>query len=890
MNTTYECLICKTKPEQKSYNKTHLKSDKHKKKTEVFKLKLEKKTNNELIKEYRTLDIDKIIKKRSKYKVERLIKNIDEKEYKLIKQLRSGKIYFELSKEDKQSKNEERQFKNEFKNKLKKWHNILSGAGITGDSALDDIINILVICYLENKISKTGKFDLLNLKKYPTDIIYDNEDLNDFLKYFNIKYLLNDTSILTKSKDDNIIPSLTKIGIILSNHPLTNKIYINENIINCNKHLILSKLILEIYEYSQEKNIFYYQDLIGIACEYMLNEYKGNSGKDLGNYFTERDLMLMSFHLLDNNDIKKYINNNSIIGDEFCGTFGFPLYMKNYLQNKYNINIKDRNIYGVEIGDRQAKLAMINAMFSLDTFDNIIQGDSFVTNIKEYLDLSIHNVPFGKRISYKNTLEHYNHVKTDKMPEFKNIIPIDIGKCDAPIASQMVIYKTKHLGLCIIKDGQETTGIGKFIKYRKYFCDSCNIKKILKIPGGIFSSTGTKTICIYFVKGEQTKDIQFLELNDKCDIITELVKVSYNDLKHNNFSWDPNTYMIDEEFAKLVSKSKCEFKKLGDVCEFMPKSKRKAGYGQDNGKYNFYTSSYKVQKCNEYDYEDECIIIGDGGKANIKIDNKFSCSDHNIIIKTPMNKYIYYFLLNNMYLLENGFKGAGLKNISKEYLQNIQIPIPTLEKQQKCVEQLDLLNKRKQRLEEDNVMINQQMKFYFENQIQKNLDNIEIKKLSKVCDIHSGTYITKEMKIEGKYPVYGGGNPSFYINQYNYKDEIIIAKDGVSLDCVRYEKNKFFLNHHGWVIHNKHNIISKRNLYYTLLFNQNRIYGLAKGSGQKGINQINFNNLQIYILSQNKQNEITQYLDILEKNKQNNSIQIKQLNELIRSILEQSYL
>ena len=64
-----------------------------------------------------------------------------------------------------------------------------------------------------------------------------------------------------------------------------------------------------IYDYSKEKDIFKYQDLVGIAYEFWLNEYQGNSGKELGNYFTERDLMLMTFHLLDKKDVKKYITN-----------------------------------------------------------------------------------------------------------------------------------------------------------------------------------------------------------------------------------------------------------------------------------------------------------------------------------------------------------------------------------------------------------------------------------------------------------------------------------------------------------------------------------------------------------------------------------------------------
>jgi restriction endonuclease S subunit/type I restriction-modification system DNA methylase subunit len=881
--TTYRCDITDSDFSQKSHIVKHLKSKIYKTAVKKFREELEGMSKKDLKKIYKMSNIDDIIEALSCIKV----KNT----YELIKQKKDGTVYFELTDEQKQEKADEIAFKNEFKNKLKKWHNMLSGAGVTGDPALDDIINILVICYLENKISDTGKFDFKNLERYPKT---KQKKINSYLECFNYDYIKTHTSELTKSKDCKSI--FSKIGFILSNHPTTSGMFPNEDIINCNKDTILSKLITEIYKYSQEKNIFEYQDLIGIACEYMLNEYKGNAGKDLGNYFTERDLMLITFNLLDKDDVKKYINDNSTIGDEFCGTFGFPLYMKKFLQEKYKINIKDKNIYGVEIGDRQSRFAIINAMFAMNDFSNVKRGDGFTTNINKHLDLSIHNVPFGKRISYSNTKEHYNHIKTDEMPEFKDIIPVDVGKCDAPIASQMVIYKTKHIGLCIIKDGQETTGNGKFIKYRKYFCDSCNIKKILKIPGGIFSSTGTKTVCLYFVKGKKTKNIEFMELNDECNKITKLVKVSYNDLKHNDFSWDPNTYMIDEDFAKLMTKAKCEFKKLGDVCEFMPKSKRKADYGQDTGKYNFYTSSYKVKKCDEYDYENECIIIGDGGKANIKIDNKFSCSDHNIIIKSTLNKYIYYFLLNNMYLLENGFKGAGLKNISKEYLKNIQIPIPSKEKQESCVQQLDLLNKRKQRLEEDNEMINKQMKFYFENQIQKNLDDIEVKKLGDVCEIKRGERVIKSDSIkDGKYYVYGGGDSdeNFKLNKFNRVGyNIKIGRYGGSpKNFIMELNNKFWLHDNGFTLEINDLILKKYiGSYLTLITKTNENYEKLYIGSPPALSISNFQNIQIPILQQEIQNEIVEYLDELENIKQSNNTQIEQLNELMKSILEQSYL
>jgi len=161
-------------------------------------------------------------------------------------------------------------------------------------------------------------------------------------------------------------------------------------------------------------------------------------------------------------------------------------------------------------------------------------------------------------------------------------------------------------------------------------------------------------------------------------------------------------------------------------------------------------------------------------------------------------------------------------------------------------------------------------------------EGIVVKTLGEVCKVNQGTYIKPDMKIQGEYPVYGGGNVSYYINQYNREDEIIVAKDGVSADCVRYEKNKFFLNHHGWTLICKEQIIKKYMFYYLQLI-QPELLSIAKGTAQLGINQENFYKLKIPVPSLERQQEIVKYLDfIYEKaNKTSNEkiAELKMLNE-----------
>ena len=159
---------------------------------------------------------------------------------------------------------------------------------------------------------------------------------------------------------------------------------------------------------------------------------------------------------------------------------------------------------------------------------------------------------------------------------------------------------------------------------------------------------------------------------------------------------------------------------------------------------------------------------------------------------------------------------------------------------------------------------NYSFKLKINQEIIKYGDDIIIKTLGEVCKVNQGTYITKDMKINGDYPVYGGGNISYYINQYNREDDIIIAKDGISANCIRYEKNKFFLNHHGWTLIFKDDTIIKKYMFYYLQSIQPELLSIAKGMAQLGINQENFYNIKIPIPSIEKQEELVKRIDIFE--------------------------
>lgn len=138
------------------------------------------------------------------------------------------------------------------------------------------------------------------------------------------------------------------------------------------------------------------------------------------------------------------------------------------------------------------------------------------------------------------------------------------------------------------------------------------------------------------------------------------------------------------------------FVRFADLFDYENKSKIKAGDGLQTGKYPFYTSSNELSKyLNEYSFDKTSLIFGTGGNASIHYTNvPFSVST-DCVVAIPMDeskicaKYVFYYLSGNINLLEEGFKGAGLKHISKAYINEIQIPLPPLATQKRIAEILD---------------------------------------------------------------------------------------------------------------------------------------------------------------------------------------------------------
>ncbi|WP_338954622.1 restriction endonuclease subunit S [Fusobacterium nucleatum] len=322
-----------------------------------------------------------------------------------------------------------------------------------------------------------------------------------------------------------------------------------------------------------------------------------------------------------------------------------------------------------------------------------------------------------------------------------------------------------------------------------------------------------------------------------------------------------------------------EYIKIKDILEFKKKSKIKASEGLKIGKYNFYTSSREQNKfLDYYEYSNEALIIGTGGNANIHHSyGKFSVSTDCFVLENKDNKiflveYIYKYLLKNIHILENGFRGAGLKHISKVYLENIEIPIISIEKQTKLIKNLKnidiFIDKNKQIKNELNFLNKSLFITFNKNGIEKRIDDI--------ADITMGqSPLSQSYNIDKKgLPFYQG---KIEFGDIYIKEPIIYCNSPIKI----VEKNDILMSVRAPV--GDVNIATQKScigrglasirakkvdylyLFYLLKEQKIKIEKMGVGSTFKAINKNNISSLQIPIVEMSKQYRIKKYLTLIEK-------------------------
>jgi len=167
--------------------------------------------------------------------------------------------------------------------------------------------------------------------------------------------------------------------------------------------------------------------------------------------------------------------------------------------------------------------------------------------------------------------------------------------------------------------------------------------------------------------------------------------------------------------------------------------------------------------------------------------------------------------------------------------------------------------------------------------------------IEQICNVEYGTRVVKKRDAGSIYPTYGGGGATFFMDSYNRENKLIIARFGISEECTRFIRGKFFLNDSGLTISPKEGM----NLYepflnYQILAKNDVIYSYGRGAAQKNLNVDVFKTHKIsYPIDVSEQKRIVEkldeYFESIDKAKGNVEKNLQNAKDLFQSQLNQIF-
>lgn len=237
-------------------------------------------------------------------------------------------------------------------------------------------------------------------------------------------------------------------------------------------------------------------DVKGDAFEYFLkNAYQGIKIKDLGEYFTPRNIVRTMVSMVDPKIGEK-------IYDPFCGTGGFLIESFRYVSLRTKLNsqlskiLKEDTVYGSEI-TVTARVARMNMILYGDGHSNVNQRDSFANPHTSEFDVILTNPPYSQPTRHGNLYG----------------IPSRSG--DA-VAMQHCFQALKPNGRAavLIKEDFLTEG-GDIGKVRDVILNTAKNFSIVSLPRRLFEPyTPTKTSIVYFEKSGKRNTTFFFVASD----------------------------------------------------------------------------------------------------------------------------------------------------------------------------------------------------------------------------------------------------------------------------------------------------------------------------------------------------------------------------------------
>ena len=363
-------------------------------------------------------------------------------------------------------------------------------------------------------------------------------------------------------------------------------------------------------------------------------------------------------------------------------------------------------------------------------------------------------------------------------------------------------------------------------------------------------------------------------------------------------------------------------KTLGEVCDLVgggtPSKDRAEFYGGEIPWATVRDLNVEVLRSTEHSITAEAVkssssnIIPSGsvviatrvglGKAVIVAQDTAINQDlRGLVVKKPkelLAEYLYWWYLSTVHLVVAAGTGATVQGVKLPFVSGLAIPVPPLEEQKRIVALLDTATARVTELtacyEQARAHANDLFTSALRSALESNPKWIS-GSLDDLCEVEYGTRVTRKRDGGTKYPVYGGGGATFFLDDFNRQDQMIVSRFAMSEECVRFVPGKFFLNDSGLTVRTRDALKMLQGfLDQQLLARSNEIYATAKGTAQKNMDMTMFREMKIAFPDSLKEQK--QIIKTLEKVRDNTTemvaaydAKLNAAKNLRQSILEAAF-
>ncbi|WP_425663849.1 restriction endonuclease subunit S [Gardnerella piotii] len=343
------------------------------------------------------------------------------------------------------------------------------------------------------------------------------------------------------------------------------------------------------------------------------------------------------------------------------------------------------------------------------------------------------------------------------------------------------------------------------------------------------------------------------------------------------------TSRLEELIAELCPNG-VEYKKIGDIAD-VKTGKSNGNEAEEDGLYPFFVRSENIKRKNDWEYDEEAIIIpGEGGIGDIYhyIKGKYALHQrvYRVHFEEPIvnTRFAYYYFKSNFkrFIIRKAVS-ATVTSIRKPMIEDFEIPVPPLEVQAEIVQILDTFTELTAELAAELTARKKQYEYYrdtlltfddnnpLHSLIQRYCPNgVEYKKIGEIAFISTGSKLSDIQESPSLYEYINAGTTnSGYSLDWNCDGDVVTtpSRGQGGIGYVGYQKNKFWLGPLCYKIAGNADFVLNKYLYYCLSNNSYAILSLKKDGGVPAINKSDLEELILPVPPLEVQRQIVQILD-----------------------------